>query len=91
MRGKKWIILLLVLFLVWAGIGAVDYFRVSAFEKPLFCLPVAAADDGGSGRYVGLGYAFDIRGNFLPESEYPGVTEYVYAIFGKEVRSDTRD
>ena len=91
MHGKKWILLIVVLVLLWVGIGAVDYFRVSRFERPLFCLPVETADDGGSGRYAGLGYGFDIKGNFLPESVNSGVEKYTFSIFGAEVRSDVRD
>lgn len=93
MKKKKrvvvWILFLLIV--NWVACGVTDYLRVSSFEKPLFSLPVETADDGGSGHYVGLGYAFDIKGNFLPESEYPGVTEYTYLIFGTEVMSAKRD
>lgn len=88
---KKVLIPLLIAVLLWMAAGAVDIFRVSSFEKPLFCVPGVTADDGGSGHYQGLGYSFEIEGNFLPEAECPGVTEYTYRIFGAAVREDTRD
>ena len=77
--------------LLWAAVGIIDYFTVHSFEKPVFCIPTDTADDGGSGHYAGLGYSFDIDGNFLPEDEYPGVTEYTYYLFGKEISTGIRD
>lgn len=91
MKKKIWLILAAVTVLLWLAAGAADYCRVSAFEKPLFCIPTDTFDDGGSGRYQGLGYSFDIRGSFLPEDELPGVTEYTYYLFGNSIRSETRD
>lgn len=91
--GKKKMICLgivLVLFL-WVGIGTVDYLRVHNFEKPLFCIGVDLADDGGSGKYIGLGYSFGIKGHFLPEDELPGVTEYSYRIFGIHAEHGIRE
>lgn len=88
---KKIFVLIAVLLALWLTIGAVDYFRVHGFEMPLFCVCTESADDGGSGHYVGLGYSFEIKGNFMPDAEYPGVTEYTYYIFGAEVRSGIRD
>ena len=41
--------------------------------------------DGGSGKYVGLGYSFYIEGNFMPEEKNQGVTSYRGYVFGKEV------
>lgn len=91
MRRKKALIPLLIAVLLWLIFGTVDYFRVASFEKPLFCVPGITADDGGSGHYQGLGYSFDIRGNFLPEAECPGVREYSYYLFGAAVGSGLRD
>lgn len=88
---KKILIPVLTLLILWLAAGTVDIFRVSSFEKPVFCAPCVTADDGGSGRYQGLGYSFDIEGNFMPEDEFPGVTEYTLRIFGAEVRSGLRD
>ena len=88
---KKVLIPLLIAVLLWLAAGTVDILRVLAFEKPVFCAPCVTADDGGSGHYQGLGYSFDIEGNFLPEDECPGVTEYTLRVFGLEVSSGTRD
>ena len=49
------------------------------------------ADDGGSGTYQGLGYRYEIEGNFMPEEEYPGVTRYEMYVFGRQVRIGLRD
>jgi len=50
--------------MIWLAMGAVDYFRVSNFERPAFCLLDVenSYEDGGSGTYKGLGYSFDITG-----------------------------
>ena len=88
---KKVIFGIAILAFLWLAAGTVDIFRVSSFEKPVFCAPCVTADDGGSGRYQGLGYSFDIEGNFMPEDECPGVTEYTLRIFGAEVRSGLRE
>ena len=85
---------------LWLAAGVTDCVRVTyAFQKPLFCLPVDTADDGGSGHYTGLGYSFDIRGRFLPDSgpaddpasEPAGVTRYTVYLFGREVSTGARE
>ena len=88
---KKWLVGLAVLLVLWLGIGIFDYARVKDFEKPVFCLLTQAADDGGSGCYRGLGYRFEIKGKFMPEDEYPGVTKYAYYIFGQHIYTGIRD
>lgn len=89
---KKLIIIILLAFALWVSAGVTDYFRVRAFERPVFCVITDPAyQDGGSGRYNGLGYSFDIKGNFMPEDELPGVTEYTYYLFGNELQSGIRD
>ena len=60
-------------------------------EKPIFCVGAELADDGSSGRYIGLGYSFDIEGNFMPEDEFPGVTKWTFFLFGIEVQSKIRE
>ncbi len=73
---------------LWLLVGVTDCLLVtSAFKKPVFCIPTETADDGGSGHYVGLGWSFDIEGNFLAEdSQKPpyavGVTRYTVYLFG---------
>ena len=51
------------------------------------------AQDGGSGTYVGLGYSFDIEGNFVSESKdlLKGVTSYRGYLFGNEVARGFRE
>ncbi|MCD8088095.1 MAG: hypothetical protein LUE22_05870 [Oscillospiraceae bacterium] len=88
---KKTGIVIAALLLLWLMVGVVDFMRVKSFEKPLFCIVRDSADDGGSGHYVGLGYSFDIEGNFMPEDELKGVTKYDYQILGISVKSDLRD
>lgn len=76
---------------LWIVIGFVDYSRVCGFEKPIFCIATNTADDGGSGHYIGLGYSFEIKGNFMPEDEFPGVTKWTYYLLGIEVQTQIRD
>ena len=62
---KKIIIWVAIAFLLvsWAGIAYTDYADVAiSFDKPQFCISTMTADDGGSGKYFGLGYSFDIEG-----------------------------
>lgn len=91
MKKKKVIVCVAVVVILWIGSGVLDFFRVESFERPLFCIPTESYDDGGSGHYVGLGYSVDIKGNFMPEEELPGVTEYRYYLFGLEMKSGIRD
>jgi hypothetical protein len=85
------IVAICVLLLLWLTIGIVDLLKVKSFEKPLFILKTETADDGGSGMYYGLGYSFEIKGNFMPEDELPGVTQYKYYIFNTLVLEGIRD
>ena len=77
---------------VWLIMGIVDFALVHSYHRPLFCICTEPMQDGGSGKYVGLGYSFDIEGNFMPavetpatEEEKPKVTSYRGYIFGQEV------
>lgn len=77
---------------LWFIMGIVDFALVHNYRKPLFCVGADLADDGGSGKYAGLGYSFEMEGNFMPdvetpatEAEKPKVTSYRGYIFGKEV------
>ena len=67
--------------LLWAAAVLTDCARCRALREPLFVVPGVTADDGGSGTYRGLGYAFAITGRFLPEEQDPGVTAYEAWIF----------
>ena len=91
MNKKKVMITIICILALWIAVGLVDYGRVHNFEKPIFCLGTELADDGGSGHYVGLGYSFDIKGNFMPDDEFPGVTKWTYRLFGIELQSQIRD
>lgn len=91
-KKKKIIIAVVCVIAVWLIMGIVDFALVHNYRKPLFCVGVDLADDGGSGRYAGLGYSFEIEGNFMPdletpatEAEKPKVTSYRGYIFGKEI------
>lgn len=89
--NKKFIIAIVSVIVVWIIIGIVDYSRVHNFERPIFCVYTEPMQDGGSGKYVGLGYFFDIEGNFMPEDEFPGVTKWTYYLFGNEIQKQIRD
>ena len=91
MKKKNTIIAIVCAIVLWVVVGIVDYGRVHGFEKPIFCVGTTLADDGGSGRYVGLGYSFDIKGNFMPEDEFPGVKKWTYYLFGIEIETQIRD
>ncbi|MBQ4347226.1 MAG: hypothetical protein IJC39_02110 [Firmicutes bacterium] len=88
---KKLRIILPVAIALWIVVGIIDFKRINEFEKPIFCIPAKTADDGGSGYYVGLGYSFDIEGNFMPEDEFPGVTKWTYYLFGAKIAAEIRD
>ena len=68
MKNKKLLILPIILVAVvgiWLQIAYTDYCLVGInWKKPRFCiLTNAEIQDGGSGKYIGLGYSFDIEGN----------------------------
>ena len=84
-KSTKIIIAILGIVILWVCVGIVDFALVHNYRRPLFCVCTESMQDGGSGKYVGLGYSFDIEGNFMPEAKNPGVTSYRGYIFGKEV------
>lgn len=90
-KVKIQIILIISIFCLWIIIGLVDFCLVKSFKEPIFCVGKNLAQDGGSGHYVGLGYSFDIKGNFMPDTEFPGVTVYTYYIFEQKVTSQARE
>ena len=83
----------LLLLLAAAAMGCVDYDRVvNRHERPICAMSLATADDGGSGRYYGLGYGFEIEGNFVPMySDEGGVREWSFYILGVEAASGMCD
>ena len=51
-----------VCLLLWIGIFSVDCTRCMNLKAPLFVIPLeVTADDGGSGRYQGLGYTVNVE------------------------------
>ncbi|MCQ2527330.1 MAG: hypothetical protein MJ130_11240 [Lachnospiraceae bacterium] len=92
--GKKIgaIIVIIVLFAMWFTMGAIDYFRVSSFESPLFCIGKESVYKGAEDykHYQGLGYSFEVAESPF-ESEYPGIIRYTYFLFGNEMVSGIRE
>jgi len=84
-KKKKLFIVVGIIPICWLALGIVDFSLVHNYKKPIFCIGVNTADDGGSGTYKGLGYSFELEGNFMPETENPGVTSYKGYVFSKEV------
>ena len=91
MRKKPAWILIIVL-ACWGLIMTIDYRRIChGFEKPIFATPKTTVDDGGSGEYKGLGYTFDIKGNFMPEDVLSGVTHADFYLLGRHAKEAIRD
>jgi len=91
MKNKKLKIAMAIVTLVWACIFAIDFVRVSNFEKPFFAVLVNGADDGGSGTYVGLGYWTEIDGNFVTENAVErGITQYDMKLLGIRLQAAIR-
>ena len=84
-KGKKMVIAILAVLVLWLCIGITDFALVHNYRRPLFCICTVPMQDGGSGEYSGLGYSFYIEGNFMPEEQNQGVTSYRGYVFGKEV------
>lgn len=85
MKKKRIVIIVLAIILLWVAAGVTDFALVHSYHRPLFCICTEPMQDGGSGKYVGLGYSFDIEGNFTPDTTDYGVTSYRGYIFGQEV------
>ena len=86
---KKKIILLIAIVIMlvsWASVAYSDYADVAiSYDKPKFCISTMTADDGGSGKYIGLGYSFDIDGHLENNGKYE-VDTYTYKIFGITIK-----
>ena len=82
---KKGLLIIIVCILLWFVCGIADFMLVRTYRKPLFCIGVDLADDGGSGKYIGLGYSFNLEGGFMPDDGEPDVTSYRGYIWGKEI------
>ena len=85
---KKVIILVVIigLLVAWSSIAYSDYADVAiSFDKPQFCITTMTADDGGSGKYIGLGYSFYLDGHLESNGKYE-VDQYTYKIFGITIK-----
>ena len=72
----------------WIGVAYSDYSKVAiSFDKPKFCVSRNIADDGGSGKYIGLGYSFDINGHLDADGGYQ-VEKYTYKFFGITIKQN---
>lgn len=91
-KTLKSVSVIIILVVIWCVITVIDYRRVChSFEKPIFSIGTETQDDGGSGIYKGLGYSFDIKGNFMPEDELQGVTNAKFYLFGNMLKESVRD
>lgn len=91
-KHKIIFVIILLLLVLWTAAVSIDYYRVChLFKKPCFTISTITADDGGSGKYVGLGYSFDIKGNFMPLDELKGVTNADFYLFGVHLKQVMRD
>lgn len=91
-KKKNITILIIVLLVLWVAMGIIDYFRVSSFERPLFCMARESVYKGAEDykHYQGLGYSFELTEN-PSDAELSGATRYTYFLFGNEVVSGIRD
>ena len=88
---KKLFLIFLFCFLLWFAAAATDLFRLNHFEMPIFSRPAEIADDGGSGTYNGFGWHIEIKGNFMPEDEFPGITQYEFYLGDDLIHAAIRD
>ncbi len=77
---------------LWVTLGVVDFSRVHSYKLPIFSRWTLRYLDGGSGTYTGLGYSFEIKGDFIGTDSDPaaGVTSYTAKLFGVPVMSGVR-
>ena len=79
-------VIIVILLVAWLLIAYTDYRAVAiSYDKPHFCIASVTADDGGSGKYVGLGYSFYLEGHMDADNGYQ-VDKYTYKIFGITVK-----
>jgi len=81
-RKKKVLYIALAVLVLLAVLFAVDTLAVTNWKKPVFARCFFGANDGGSGKYIGPGYWFDIKGNFMPDPA-PGSPEGVTEAEGR--------
>ena len=84
-------VIIVILLVSWCCVAYSDYADVAiSFDKPKFCILFNGADDGGSGKYIGLGYSFDIKGHLDADKHFE-VDNYTYKILGITVKQDEAD
>lgn len=66
---KRVLLLLIILVICWMVVFAVDYFRLNAGEKPLFCIPMQISEDGTVEQSWGVGYKVHYRLDTPPNEE----------------------
>lgn len=80
------------LLVVWLIIGGIDFVLVHNYQKPIFSKGQDTADDGGSGRYVGLGYSFLLEGGLVIDENPQFQIKYFESyIFNIKVSEGTRE
>ena len=52
-KGKKMVIAILAVLVLWLCIGITDFALVHNYRRPLFCICTESMQDGGSGEYSG--------------------------------------
>ena len=82
---KKVISVVLCAVLIWSAMVVTDFLLVRNYRKPLFCIGINLADDGGSRKYAGIGYSFFLEGGFMPDDDEPDVTSGRGYLFGREI------
>ena len=98
-KGKVFLlclIILLLLIFIQRFFLKIDLSLVRQFQKPTFCIEVNDYSDDGVGKFLGLGYSFDVE-TFFPEqcvpkgTPTPDFTQYAINILGLEIDSRSID
>ncbi len=91
-KSNDIIIAIIVIFLLMSiTLGSIDYMRVvKEHKKALFVMPLSRyllKQDGGSGLYIGPGYAVNIDGDLSIEYGYQ-IKEYSFYIMGIRIKHE---
>ena len=87
-KSNKWVALILVILVLWSALALTDFYKTMyRYEKPMFTIldKKTALEDGGSGKYIGLGYSINLEGDFMPE-ESGKITNADFYLFGLKVK-----
>lgn len=80
---KKVLILIIAVFFIYMSLHTfflkIDYNRIKYGHKPIFSLTISHADDGGSVRYLGLGYKI-VSYHYICHEEISGRTTHGYMV-----------